>query len=76
MSTDSSNIPVTNDGQGSDPARSVRTRVNEVCLRQLETDGVMDEGRRKRLRAMLNADTPPKAEEFVTLLQEQPKEAV
>lgn len=76
MSTDSSNIPVTDDGQGSEAARSVRARVNEACLRQLEADGVMDEGRLKRLRVMLNAETPPKADEFVTLLQEQPKEAV
>lgn len=76
MSTDSSKTDATGESQGEDSVHSVRARVNDTCLRQLEANGVMGDGRRKKLRALLNADKPPKADEFVSLFQEEPDEDV
>jgi hypothetical protein len=76
MSTDSSKTDATGTGHGEDSVHSVRAKVNDTCLGQLEADGVMSDGRRKKLRALLNADKPPKADEFVSLFQEDSDEAV
>lgn len=75
MSTDSSNITATDAGQWDDSPRSVRARVNEAFLHQLAAEGLMDEERRERLRVMLDAERPPKAEEFISLFQEPLEEA-
>lgn len=56
MGMDSSKTGAKGVGHGEDSVHSVRARVNETCLRQLEADGLMGDGRRKKLRALLNAD--------------------
>lgn len=76
MSTESSNADATGEEKCEDSVHSVRARVNDTCLRQLESNGVMSDGRRKKLRALLAADKPPKADEFVSLFQEEPDEVV
>ncbi|HCT45231.1 MAG: hypothetical protein CMJ35_02495 [Phycisphaerae bacterium] len=76
MSTDSSENGTAGGEQGGESTHSVRTLVNDTCLRQLETEGVMDEGRRSKLRTLLSAVKLPKADEFVSLFQEKPDEAV
>ena len=76
MTTDSSYADATGEEQCEKSVHSVRARVNDTCLRQLESDGVMSDGRRKKLRALLVAEKPPKADEFVSLFQEEPDEAV
>lgn len=76
MSMDSSYADATGEEKREDSVHSVRARVNDTCLRQLESNGVMSDGRRKKLRALLGAERPPKADEFVALFQEEPDEAV
>lgn len=76
MSLDSQHSDATDVREGETSPRSIRARVNDACLRQLDADGVLDDARREKLRAMLNAGRPPKAEEFVSLFEETSDEAV